>query len=156
MAFLRLRVFISFAGDACDVDDDNDGVPDTTDNCPFVSNANQLNTDGDSQGAHSWLLVALITDSACQAMHATATTTTTVWPTQRTTARLLTNADQTDTDGDGQGTVVIPPHVPHLICSTGDACDSDDDNDGVADSADNCPLVSNAQQLNTDGDSQGA
>ena len=37
----------------------------------------------------------------------------------------------------------------------GDACDSDDDNDGVADSSDNCPLVSNADQTDTDGDGQG-
>ena len=34
------------------------------------------------------------------------------------------NAEQTDTDSDGQG----------------DACDSDDDNDGIADAVDTCPL----------------
>ena len=35
--------------DAC-ADGDNDGIPDTTDNCPTVSNANQANFDGDAQG----------------------------------------------------------------------------------------------------------
>jgi hypothetical protein len=49
------------------------------------------------------------------------------------------NADQVDTDGDGQG----------------DACDADDDNDGVPDTGDNCPLVANADQLDTDGDGLG-
>jgi hypothetical protein len=37
----------------------------------------------------------------------------------------------------------------------GDACDTDDDNDGDLDAADNCPLVSNANQANTDRDAQG-
>ena len=36
-----------------------------------------------------------------------------------------------------------------------DNCDSDDDNDGVLDVNDNCPLVANANQLDTDGDGIG-
>ena len=36
--------------DADDLDDDNDGVLDTTDNCRVVSNSNQANTDGDGDG----------------------------------------------------------------------------------------------------------
>ncbi len=51
----------------------------------------------------------------------------------------ISNADQLNTDGDAQG----------------DACDTDDDNDGVLDDADNCPLIANASQLNTDGDAEG-
>jgi hypothetical protein len=51
----------------------------------------------------------------------------------------ISNANQLNTDGDSQG----------------DACDSDDDNDGIADGSDNCPLNVNVDQLNTDGDSQG-
>ncbi|MFC1935791.1 thrombospondin type 3 repeat-containing protein, partial [Chloroflexota bacterium] len=37
----------------------------------------------------------------------------------------------------------------------GDACDSDDDGDGVLDDGDNCPLVNNADQTDTDNDGLG-
>ncbi len=36
-----------------------------------------------------------------------------------------------------------------------DNCDADDDNDGILDVNDNCPLVANANQLDTDGDGIG-
>ena len=39
-----------FVGDACDNDDDNDGVPDSSDNCRLDSNADQTDTDGDGEG----------------------------------------------------------------------------------------------------------
>ena len=52
---------------------------------------------------------------------------------------MVSNADQLDTDSDGDG----------------NACDTDDDNDSVADSSDNCPLVSNSSQLDTDSDGSG-
>lgn len=35
---------------ACDTDDDNDGVPDTSDNCPLNANASQADLDGDGWG----------------------------------------------------------------------------------------------------------
>ena len=37
----------------------------------------------------------------------------------------------------------------------GDACDPDDDNDGLLDGSDNCPLVFNPTQIDTDGDGMG-
>ena len=52
---------------------------------------------------------------------------------------LTANADQLDTDTDGQG----------------DACDTDDDADTVLDVDDNCPLAANLDQLDTDTDDQG-
>lgn len=51
----------------------------------------------------------------------------------------ISNHDQRNTDGDTQG----------------DVCDTDDDNDGIADLTDNCSLISNPDQLDTDSDSIG-
>ena len=51
----------------------------------------------------------------------------------------VANTNQANNDGD----------------SMGDACDPDDDNDGVADTSDNCPLVANADQADGDGDGIG-
>lgn len=51
----------------------------------------------------------------------------------------VSNPDQVDTDGD----------------RAGDACDPDDDNDGVADGSDNCPVTANSDQTDWDGDRLG-
>ncbi len=40
-----------FAGNLCDPDDDNDGVPDARDNCPLKANPTQANRDRDAFGA---------------------------------------------------------------------------------------------------------
>src|SRR6266581_206816 len=45
-----------------------------------------------------------------------------------------TNADQVNSDGDGEG----------------DACDADDDNDALTDATDNCRLAANAGQADND------
>ncbi|CAH1786413.1 unnamed protein product [Owenia fusiformis] len=93
------------AGDYCDDDDDNDGKPDWADNCPLVFNLNQADTDGDGIG------------DACD------------------NCPSVNDTDQTDTDLDGLG----------------NPCDSDIDGDGTANGADNCVYIAN-DQTNADGD----
>ena len=51
----------------------------------------------------------------------------------------VANADQKDTNGDGEG----------------DVCDDDIDGDGILNAIDNCPNVANADQKDTDGDGEG-
>jgi hypothetical protein len=107
-------------------DIDFDGIPDVTDVCPASFDPGQEDTDGDGVG------------DACD-----------ICP-------LDPDPDQRDTDRDGLG----------------DACDADDDNDGILDDGDgsgvagdhpctggvttgcddNCPLVANPAQTDSDGD----
>ena len=89
-------------------DHDGDGVPDNVDNCLFVSNPDQIDRDGDSQG------------DACDLCPEV-------------------SGYQSDNDNDG----------------IGNACDPDDDNDGVIDLVDNCPNQSNPNQENADVDEFG-
>jgi hypothetical protein len=86
------------------------------------------------------------------------------------------NANQANTDGDGQGdacdadddndtfddaddncqVVANRSQIDTDGDGQGDACDTDDDNDSVADGSDNCRVVSNPGQENPDGDAQGS
>jgi alpha-tubulin suppressor-like RCC1 family protein len=131
-------------GDACDSDDDNDGLTDTeesvlgtdplledtdsdgdkdnVDNCPLISNVNQENADGDLEG------------DACDEDDDNDTKLDGV-----DNCPLISNVNQENADGDLEG----------------DACDADDDNDTKLDSVDNCPLISNVNQEDIDEDDIG-
>ena len=130
-------------GDSCDPDDDNDGIPDEYDNCRLVPNITQVNLDGDPFG------------DACDA----------------------------DLDADGfENSVDCSPTDPDMNGGATEICDGvdnncdgnvdegyvDADSDGIADcidivddlddveeGVDNCPLVSNPDQLDSDGDGVG-
>lgn len=132
--------------DDAESDDDGDGVEDVADNCLLVANADQLDTDGDGLGNPCdndddadgvWdvsdkfpLQYAAATDNdndgypdnwtaacdaACQASSGLVLDNCPYSP---------ANPDQLDTDADGAG----------------NACDTDDDNDGVIDLSDAFPL----------------
>ena len=128
-----------------DLDDDNDGVADTSDSCPSNANADQLNTDGDTQGNVCDTDddndgVADTSDKFPLNIAASSDTDVDGFPgiwnaacdaiCQANSGLVLdncpsnANADQLNTDGDTQGNV----------------CDTDDDNDGVADTSDKFPL----------------
>ncbi len=60
-------------------------------------------------------------------------------PSQMDNCPAVANLDQTDSDHDGKG----------------DACEDDNDGDGVKDDRDNCPTKSNHDQLDADKDGMG-
>lgn len=139
-------------------DSDGDGVANTSDNCPTVANANQLDTDSDGQGD------ACDTDDDGDGV-----------ADGSDNCPLAANADQLDSDGDGAGNVcdsdddndTVPDGSDNCPLASnpdqtdtdgdgaGDACDADDDGDGVDDAADNCPLEVNPDQADSDGDGIG-
>lgn len=141
-------------GDLCDDpsnDNDNDGVPDQFDTCPLSVN----NSDTDGDGICDYVDNCINTP----------------------------NPDQIDTDGDGIGNVcdtkggsteVFDPKTGETDTEVDEENDSDGDGqpddidpcpndpnnydydeDGICDSMDNCPLLANADQADTDGDGVG-
>lgn len=79
-------------GDVCDTDDDDDGVADTIDNCPFTANPGQEDSDGDGIG------------DACDNCPNTS------------------NHDQLDTDHDGVGDVCDTDDDGDGIADADDSC----------------------------------
>ncbi|MGK0373842.1 MAG: hypothetical protein ACJA2E_000310, partial [Arenicella sp.] len=150
----HLNVSIEFE----EIDTDSDGVSDSNDNCIYIANLDQTNTDNDAQG------------DACD----TDDDNDTVLD-GSDNCPLLTNQDQLNTDNDSQGdacdvdddndTIVdVADNCPFVSNTAqtnsddddfGDACDTDDDNDNVNDDIDNCPFISNLSQINTDSDAFG-
>jgi surface antigen len=141
-----------------DPDDDDDGIPDTKDNCPTVKNATQKNTDGDTKGD------ACDTDDDNDGILDTADN-----------CDLVKNVDQKDTDGDKIGDACDTDDDGDGIidskdnCRTvknadqkdtdgddvGDACDPDRDGDTIANATDNCPDIANGEQYDFDKDGKG-
>ncbi|MBI1948156.1 MAG: thrombospondin type 3 repeat-containing protein [Deltaproteobacteria bacterium] len=121
-------------GDACDEDDDADGVADGDDNCPVAGNADQADADGDGVG------------DACD------------------TCVDVASDDQTDTDGDTFGDACDADDDGDDVCDPGavltetdtctgqDNCElalnplqDDSDGDGVGDACDTCAGSSGPQ-----------
>lgn len=139
-------------------DADGDLVCTNVDNCPSVSNPDQVNTDGDSEG------------DACDADKDNDGVDNAV-----DNCELTPNPDQTDTDTDGSGDacdddddndnvldaddncpfVANPGQEDTDGDQAGDACDADLDGDGVDNDLDNCPAVPNALQEDLDNDGTG-
>lgn len=136
------------ADDAQDPDDleqwedqDDDGVPNTLDNCAFDSNPDQLDTDGDGVG-----------DACDNCVNAS-------------------NQDQADSNGDGTGDACSDeddlydaskdhdndgtPTVDDNCPETPNDDQADADGDSLGDACDNCPNVANYDQVDTSGNGTG-
>ncbi|MCP3950731.1 MAG: hypothetical protein GY697_00700 [Desulfobacterales bacterium] len=144
-------------GDACDTDDDNDGIIDINDLCPYVFSSNS-NVDGDVFGdecdpdrdndgifniADNCDLVPnplqLNSDGDEQGNACDNDIDNDTVIDSADNCPETANVDQLDTDGDLQG----------------DVCDSDMDEDGIGNGNDNCPLDANGNQLDSDLDGAG-
>ena len=138
------------------LDTDGDGIIDTLDNCPTVSNADQLNTDEADDGGD-----ACDSDDDNDGV----IDTEDAFPLDANET-LDTDNDGTgnnaDTDDDNDGVIdaddAFPLDATETLDTdndgTGNNADTDDDNDGVADSDDAFPLDSN-ETLDTDNDGTG-
>jgi Thrombospondin type 3 repeat/Putative metal-binding motif/von Willebrand factor type A domain len=123
---------------AITADDDGDGVPNITDNCPDAENTEQADADRDNIG------------DACD------------------NCTQLPNHEQEDSDDDGEGDACegailrggdkdndgVPNEVD-LCVDTYDRSNADGDKDGWGDICDNCPLAANSDQKDSDKDSKG-
>ena len=121
-------------------DFDEDGIEDDYDNCPFVPNRDQADSDGDEKGDSCDNCADVANEFQLDA-----------------DGDMLGDDCDADIDGDSVANVQDNcPYVPNLTQTntdsdlTGDACDSDIDDDGWLNIEDNCPFVSNPSQLDTD------
>ena len=152
---------IDLFGDACDADDDNDGINDyysngtAYDNCRTIANSDQNNTitpssalgdacdDPDGDGIYD------LTDNCPWIAN----------PDQNNTITPSSALGDACDDPDGDGIYDLTDNCPWIAnpdqnntitpsSALGDACD-DPDGDGIYDLTDNCPRIANQDQNNT-------
>jgi hypothetical protein len=169
-------------GDACDGDDDNDGTPDvgnpgcTATLCRGTNFSGVCQTIG--EGIHDFPALNTVGNDMTQSVKVNGAQVVELWQHYTpyngqtfTGAHASFTADDANTNDNGIGGVssayVLCPKADNCPAvanadqvdsdkdGQGDACDSDDDNDNIADANDNCPLVANADQADNETDGLG-
>jgi hypothetical protein len=165
--------------DCVDDDADNDGVPNSLDNCPFVYNPDQLDFDLDGRGDKCDPDIdddGVPNEEDCEPFNPH------IYPSAPELCDGMDNncngttdegfpdtdlngvADCIDTDMDGDGVLNGVDNCPLTpnplqedtdLNGVGDACDPDIDGDGIPNGWDNCPYVPNPLQTDTDSDGLG-
>jgi len=161
-------------GDVCDPDIDGDTVLNATDNCPLVPNLDQKNSDkemdalyladpakypdfkdidGDDQG--DACDPDIDEDGICDKAVAGSTDPCTLFSGATDNCPLMPNADQANSTKTWRDLFVSDPltHAQYatVVASTlGDMCNPDIDGDTVPNATDNCPLVINLDQKDSD------
>ena len=129
--------------DCISQDDDGDGVLDKDDNCPLSHNPGQENNDADGAGDVCDLdddNDGSLDEDDCQPFNPAA------YP------EGVEICDGEDNDCSGDVDDGFPDNDGDAL---NDCLDDDDDNDGVPDAEDNCPMIANEGQENNDDDSEG-
>ncbi|XP_035688052.1 thrombospondin-2-like isoform X1 [Branchiostoma floridae] len=157
-------------GDACDRDDDNDGIPDVRDNCPMAFNARQDDYDRDGWGdlcdncPYDQNFYQKDTDGNGEGDACSVDIDGDGLRNEADNCPLHANIRQEDADGDGVGdqcdncpVIANPKQEDSDSDLWGDACDNniDVDDDGLENIRDNCPSIPNSNQINHDGDNFG-
>lgn len=165
-------------GDICDPDADDDGIPfvvhegepciegntvDCQDNCPLLANPDQANFDNDAWGDlcdNDNDNDTILEDGNGNGIGGDAPCTGGATDNCDDNCPLLDNPDQADLDADGTGDACDGDGDGDGIGNGDDRCEGfddlvDTDSDDVPDGCDNCPVVPNAGQVNTDQDEYG-
>ena len=153
------------------LDSDNDGIPDSRDNCPNTTNADQRDSDGDGVGdacedstSPSPSMTASESPSPSESPSESVSPSESPSTSESASGSPSPSESAPPPDRDGDE---IPDDVDNCPDTPnpgqanadgdtfGDACEPDFDDDGVADDTDNCRTVDNPAQVDRDRDGTG-